>query len=437
MRISKSVLKAITLSSVLVLGGTYAFAAEHTDPAPHEATTPLQGNLDLSENGGYDPNPPSDLNKKTEINNSYFGISYVPETFDFGTTKLQDSVKEQSITTTNKNGKTFNIGVKDKRRLDTHTWSVNVKHSVRVDNGYQGVELKVPLVGDVKRNMNDGETPFGEEDLIEQVQKNNQDEVNKAENDYLMVTTEDKTLMYVNNGQFINGVYDLELGDVSLQIPDPSRVPEKTLGGNVNWTLANTPMKQHYLTEEIRNLFKDGNCKELKTEISSTQIKAAKESIDNIKDEQQKKYNQDYFNKYVDKQYVEWVATGQKCYGKDLSVASVKIIKNANNTRAGLFFEDSEGIGPHSYWGGRDYFVLTLKRDNQLLLNEHLKGDSKTRSKKSVELKPGDILEIYHAEGKNQRLKAYPEKYKVGSYSGSAMTLTFKIDSNFELETTN
>lgn len=66
MKISKAVLKAITLSSVLVLGGTYASAAEQNQANPSEATTPLQGNLGLSENGGYDPNPPSDLNEKQE-----------------------------------------------------------------------------------------------------------------------------------------------------------------------------------------------------------------------------------------------------------------------------------------------------------------------------------------------------------------------------------
>lgn len=275
MKISKAVLKAITLSSVLVLGGTYASAAEQNQTNPSEATTPLQGNLGLSENGGYDPNPPSDLNEKTGIKNSYFGISYVPRTFDFGITKLQDSIKEQTITTTNKNGKTFNVGVKDKRREDTQTWSLNVRHSINVDNGYQGVELKVPLVGDVKRNMNDGDTPFEADDLTEQVKKNNQNEVNKSENEHLMVTSEDQTIMYTNGGQFVNGVYDLQLGDVGLQIPDPSRVPDQTFKGNVTWTLTNTPMKQHYLTKEIRNLFKDGNCTTLKTDIRCQDVEAA------------------------------------------------------------------------------------------------------------------------------------------------------------------
>lgn len=436
MKISKAVLKAITLSSVLVLGGTYASAAEQNQANSSEATTPLQGNLDLSANGGYDPNPPSDLNKKTDIQNSYFGISYVPKTFDFGSTKLQDSIKEQTITTTNKNGKTFNVGVKDKRREDTQTWSLNVRHSISVDNGYQGVELKVPLEGQIKRNMNDGITPFEEEDLIGQVQKNDQNEVNKAENDQLMITSEDKAIMYANGGQFVNGVYDIELGDVSLQIPDPSRVSEKTLSGNVTWTLTNTPMKQHYLTEEIRNLFKDGNCKELKTSIDMNQVQAAEESINKIDNEDQKEYNRDYFDKNVKENFVEWYARGAVYKGKgDIPVASIKILKNSSHTRAGLFFKDLEKYKPHSGWKGRDYVKVILTRDGEPILDEHIKGDSQNQYNKQVEIKPGDILEIDHAEGKNQRLTAYPENYKVGSSSGRGMTLKFKINSEFKLET--
>ncbi|MCU7701136.1 hypothetical protein OM428_01750 [Enterococcus gallinarum] len=90
-----------------------------------------------------------------------------------------------------------------------------------------------------------------------------------------MVTSEDQTIMYTNGGQFVNGVYDLQLGDVCLQIPDPSRVPDQTFKGNVTWTLTNTPMKQHYLTKEIRNLFKDGNCTTLKTDIRCQDVEAA------------------------------------------------------------------------------------------------------------------------------------------------------------------
>ncbi|MBO6359124.1 hypothetical protein EY693_15585 [Enterococcus casseliflavus] len=435
MKHRNAVLKLITLSSLLLLGAPNSFAVENNQPDPSEATTPLHGNLDLSVDGGYDPNPPSDLNKKTGIKNSYFGISYVPETFDFGTTKLIDAVKEQRITTTKDNEKTFNVGVKDKRRQDDQNWSLNVKHTININNGYQGIELTLPLEAEVKRNMNDGLSQFQSGDLTDQIKKYGKEEVSKAELKTLTISSEDNSIMHTTGGQFVNGVYDLSLGNVTMNIPDASRVPEQTINGSVMWTLTNTPMKQKYLTEEIRSLFKDGNCKELKTWISSTQIKAAKESISKIQDEQQKKYNEDYFTKYVEKNFVEWFARGLRYYEKDISVASVKIFKNADSTRAGLFFEDLEWNAPHTSWSGKDYFSLILQRDNQIILNEHIKGDSHNQYKKSVELKPGDILEIYHAEGKGQRLSVYPEKYK--STNGRSITLRYIINDQFELESIN
>lgn len=437
MKISKAVLKAITLSSVLVLGGTYASAAEQNQANPSEATTPLQGNLGLSENGGYDPNPPSDLNEKTDIHDSYFGISYVPETFDFGTTKLHDSVNEQTITTTNKNGKTFNVGVKDKRRVDTQTWSLNVRHSINVDNGYQGVELKVPLVGDVKRNMNDGDTPFEADDLTEQVKKNNQNEVNKSENEHLMVTSEDQTIMYTNGGQFVNGVYDLELGDVSLQIPDPSRVPDQTFKGNVTWTLANTPMKQHYLTSEIRNLFKDGNCTTLKTDIRCSDVEAAKNSIETVQNTEQKEYNKSYFEKYVAPCFIEWDFYGNYNFGTDIYVGNAKYFKLADNSRAGIFFDKSTTRKPHDGdgWRNQEYIRFSVKRENTQILGRSFKASDTSIWTGSIEVKPGDTIEIFHKEGTGHRLTAYPNKYKpVEPFEAREATLKFKVKDDLSLE---
>ncbi|WP_195971930.1 WxL domain-containing protein [Enterococcus gallinarum] len=437
MKISKAVLKAITLSSVLVLGGTYASAAEQNQANPSEATTPLQGNLGLSENGGYDPNPPSDLNEKTKINNSYFGISYVPRTFDFGSTKLHDSVNEQTITTTKQEGKSFNVGVKDKRREDTQTWSLNVKHNISIDNGYQGVTLTIPTSGEVQRNMNDGVTPFEEGDLIGQIQKNSQNEVNKAENDHMTITTEDKTIMYANGGQFVNGVYDLELGNVSLQIPDPSRVPEKTLSGNVTWTLTNTPMKQHYLTEEIRNLFKDGNCTTLKTNIRCSDVEAAKNSIETVQNTEQKEYNKSYFEKYVAPCFIEWDLYGNYNFGTDIYVGNAKYFKLADNSRAGIFFDKSTTRKPHDGdgWRNQEYIRFSVKRENTQILGRSFKASDTSIWTGSIEVKPGDTIEIFHKEGTGHRLTAYPSDYKpVEPIEAYEATLKFKVDEDLSLE---
>ncbi|MCR1928068.1 WxL domain-containing protein [Enterococcus gallinarum] len=437
MKFSKTARTVITLSSMFAIGSTYAFANEQIQSELSEATTPLQGNLDLSENGGHDPNPPSDLNKKTEINNSYFGISYVPSTFDFGTTKLQDSVNEQTIITKHNEEKEFHVGVKDKRRGDTQSWSLNVKHNINIDNDYQGINLTIPTDGEVQRNMNDGITPFKEGDLVGQVQKNGQNEVNKTENEQLTITSEDKTIMYANGGQFVNGVYDLELGDVSLQIPDPSRVPDQTFKGNVTWTLVNTPMKQHYLTSEIRNLFKDGNCTTLKTDIRCSDVEAAKNSIETVQNTEQKEYNKSYFEKYVAPCFIEWDLYGNYNFGTDIYVGNAKYFKLADNSRAGIFFDKSTTRKPHDGdgWRNQEYIRFSVKRENTQILGRSFKASDTSIWTGSIEVKPGDTIEIFHKEGTGHRLTAYPSDYKpVEPIEAYEATLKFKVNEDLSLE---
>lgn len=431
MKFKHSLLKMVSLSCLLVLGSNYAVAAEMDLANPSEAATPLSGNLGLSVNGGYDPNPPSDLNKKTDISNSYLGISYIPQTFDFGSTKLKDDVQEQAVTT-NKGEKTYNVGVKDKRRQDTQQWSLNVKHNMSIDNGYQGVSLTVPITGDVERNLNNGMDSFQSNELTGQIKKYGSDEVKKAEKDELNITSEENTIMHTTGGQFVNGVYDLELGDVTLNIPDASRVPAQIIDGTVEWTLSNTPMKQSYLTEQIRNLFKDGNCKELKTTITSEDVKAAEASIERIVDKEQKEYNKSYFKKYVEGHFIEWYGRGiynlyfaKMCYFKDSTNSSAEVIFKKDKNQPNINFRSDEYMG------------VTVKRGNNLIMDEHIKGnDISGIYTKSVIVQPGDIIEIYHAEGKNQRLKTYPESYKTAGINkkGNEFILKYKVNSNLDLE---
>lgn len=435
MKFKHSLLKIVSLSCLLVLGSNYVVAAEMNSGDPCEAQTPVSGDLGLSEDGGYDPNPPSDLNEKTGITNSYLGISYIPQTFDFGSSKLIDDVKEQKVSTT-KGEKTYNVGVKDKRRQDNQQWSLNVKHTMSIDNGYRGVSLTVPINGDVKRNINDGVSDFQKSDLTEQVKKYDKDEVKKAEVDKINVTSTDNTIMHTTGGQFVNGVYDLELGDVTLNIPDASRVPAQEINGTVEWTLSNTPMKQSYLTQQIRSLFKDGNCKELKTTITSDDVKAAQASIDSVVDEEQKAYNESYFKEYVEDQFIEWYGKGIYYQGTgDISVARVNFYKNSTNNKVEMYVHNLEWYTPHSYWGGKDYMAITVKRGNQVLLDEHIKGDDHLIDTKTVELQPGDIIEIFHAEGKGNRLSVYPSQYKKGGMTnGNERTLKYRINSNLGLD---
>lgn len=436
MKINKILLGIITLSSTLGLRTNYIFASENDIANPSEDITSVSGILNLSDNGGFNPNPPSDLNKKTGINNSYLGIAYVPKTFDFGSTRLLDGVQKQVITT-NRGDKTFNIGVKDKRRDDTQRWTLNVKHNINIDNGHKGITLTAPITRDIKRNMNDGTENFKNSDLIKQVKKYGIDEVKKVEENTVTITLEDNAVMYNEGGQFVNGVYDFELGNIKLTIPDSSKVPEQTITGNVEWTLSNTPMKTHYLTTKIRNLFKDGNCKELKTDITVEQLKAAKASINSIQNDEQKKYNQEHFNKYVESNFIEWYGYGVAYAGMgDIPVIKVNLLVNANRTEAKLRLVDNDNYyKPHGYWGGRDYMYITLKRGGNLIVNQHILGDDLSKYDISAEVKPGDILEIYHAEGANRRLQVYPQSYKQqGITQGSSITLKYRMTEDFHLE---
>ncbi|WP_291293144.1 WxL domain-containing protein, partial [Enterococcus sp.] len=320
MRVSKAVLKAITLSSMLALGGTYASATEHTNPEPSEATTSLQGKLNLSENGGHDPNPPSDLNKKTTINNSYFGISYVPETFDFSSVKLEDTVGSQTINALKSKSteesrtseKTFNIGVKDKRRVSTNDWTLYAKLNSEIGEDTEGMSISIDSnTNKVKRNMNDGEKPFQPQDLTNQVEKTGKEEVAKM--DSVTLTQENKPVMYTTGEQFVNGVYDLELENVSLTIPDASKAKAQNISTSIQWTLESTPMKSDYIISEVKNLFKDPQCKKLKMDdLSYDMVQRAAEAIKEIQDPDQKKYNEEYLKVYVLDSYAEWTLKGFK-----------------------------------------------------------------------------------------------------------------------------
>jgi len=432
MKFKRSLLKMVTLSCLMVLGSNYVCASEVEQGNPDEVKTPLSGNLGLSENGGYDPNPPSELDIKTEINNSYLGISYIPKTFDFGSTKLKDDVQKQTVTTNN-GDKTYNVGVKDKRRQDTQHWSLNVKHNISIDNGYQGVSLTVPINGEVKRNINNGTSPFHENELTDQLKKYGQNEVKKAEDNTIDVTTQEKTIMHTTSGQFVNGVYNLELGNVTLNIPDASRVPAQTIEGNVQWNLTNTPMKQSYLTEEIRSLFKDGNCKELKKTITSDQVKAAEASIEKITNKEQQAYNRSYFSEYVEGHFIEWFGKGFY----DISFGKMCYFKDSTNSSAEILFHKIEQQGPHPFFKNQDYMRVTVKRDDIIVLDEHIQGnDNRAIYTKSAVVQPGDIIEIYHAEGKGRRLKTYPESYKSNGKNneGNELTLKYMVDSNLDLE---
>ena len=239
-----------TLLLASFLGGAKAFAEEvdKNTPNPESAQTTVTGQLQLSENGGFNPNPPSpNLNDKTGISNSYFGISYKPKNFNIGSDiKLADTNDEQHIvmqgqTSDQENTQSFHIAVKDKYRETTRGWVLNAKLEHAIDQEDLGISIKTKTVeNSVRRNINNGSDVFDEKHLIDQVKKDNQNiEVTNPEN--LEITTHDSEVMKAVGGRFLNGAYDLELPEVELYIPNASKVKAQELNTNVIWTLANAP----------------------------------------------------------------------------------------------------------------------------------------------------------------------------------------------------
>ncbi|WP_195513962.1 WxL domain-containing protein [Enterococcus sp. 1001283B150225_161107_E12] len=231
-----------------LLGGTGVLAEESAsnEATPQSATTEVTGELQLSDNGGFNPNPPSgELNEKTDISNSYFGIAYKPKTFNIGNeVKLADTNEEQNVvmqgqTTSEDNNQTFHIAVKDKNRLTNRGWTLNAKLANPIDEKNLGISIKSATVkNSVKRNINNGTDVFDSKHLIEQVKKDNTNiEVTNPEN--LEITTENVEVMKALQGKFVNGAYDLELPQVELHIPDASKVKAQSLSTNVTWTLTN------------------------------------------------------------------------------------------------------------------------------------------------------------------------------------------------------
>lgn len=233
-----------------LLGGTGVLAQEdvQSEVNPKTATTSVTGQLQLSEDGGFNPNVPSpSLNEKTTVpENSYFGIAYKPSTFNIGNIALADTNTDQFIVmqgqATEKSGSTeeaFHVAVKDKKREKNRSWVLNAKLETAIDQDNLGISIESKTIANsIMRNINNGNEQFQEANLINQVNKdNNGDEVtNKAD---LKITTTNTDVMQAVNGKFVNGVYDLKLPQVELHLPDASKTASQTLNTKVVWTLTN------------------------------------------------------------------------------------------------------------------------------------------------------------------------------------------------------
>lgn len=422
MKVTKSLLKMVTLSCLVVLGSSYSVNAE-VNADPDSVNTPLQGTLNLSENGGFNPNPPSALNKKTDIDKSYFGISYVPQTISFNKTALPDVVGTQEVSMVNQGG-TLNIGVKDKTREDGRSWTLTGKVNSNLSTNNAGIALKLESKRDVMRNINDGEQSFESADLIEQVKKSGNNEVNANKN--ITLNTESQSIMY-SDGYFVNGVYDYEVSDAKLIIPDVDQAIPENIGTTIQWNLESTPRKTDSLIQSLKNLFEDeGQYIKLKDFIPLNDIQGVENEINRLEDLQKKQINLEHYNRYVKGYFVQWDLKGDgRYYNSTTKFIGSDVKKNA---LLRIYRAGDRGTND-SRNPDATYLSIKVLRDDQIVKEySEIGSHNPTEEKLEVweDLQPGDIIE-YTTTAPSNKVGVFPNDYKENGTMQYRVTDQYKI----------
>lgn len=231
---------ATIIAGMSIMGGATTFAAEDSSQAS-SATTDVKAVFIAPET--QNPNPvgpdgvkPSDpeYNDKTDNKDldpqGNFGLAYVPKAFDFGTHELSEegTFKAKKVTS-------FDVGVKD-TTYGTTGWKVtatlsDLKNEKNED--LKGASLATTSDTTVKMNKNaGGDVAFTPSDLTPV----SDGEATTTGN--IAITNSESSVMSGTRGKIHKSVYNLGLGDVTLNIPDMSQVSTGTYSGTVNWNLA-------------------------------------------------------------------------------------------------------------------------------------------------------------------------------------------------------
>ena len=177
--------------------------------------------------------PSEEDNTKPGGDLTTFGIAYMPKEFAIKPTPLNDLGKQSIPITMNKR---FDVAVRDLRNTHTNS-SWRLEAQLRWESGKEltGASIQTSnIAGEVKKNENNGNDPFEESDLKSLI--NNEVEGKKSVN----ITTEAPTLiMLTSSSKIRNGVYNYNLGTVTLEIEETKNIRPDAYTGYVEWMLTN------------------------------------------------------------------------------------------------------------------------------------------------------------------------------------------------------
>ena len=171
----------------------------------------------------------------TKLNpNGSLGLAYYPSTFTIGSTDLHSSGQQEILIPKTDS---FNVGVKDRTRTK-NGWHVNVQ---LIWTGTSIPDAYIQTTnshGTVMQNISTGSGTYNSETDLQSLQGNDI----TGTKDYRITTTSNTIMKSTDGGSAVNnGVYDYDLGEAKLVIPDVSQVRAGTYSGQVEWNLVNGP----------------------------------------------------------------------------------------------------------------------------------------------------------------------------------------------------
>lgn len=173
--------------------------------------------------------PSQDVDNVKPGTTSIYGIAYMPKAFTIPSTKLTDETTQTiPINLTN----SYHVAVRD-QRMTQGGWTLQAQ-LVWDNNALKGSYIQTNNgKGEVKKNTNTGSADFQLNDLI------GNDETVTGEANVKIGTT--PTPIMTGQNVSHNGVYDYDLGQLSLVLENANTIQAGTYTGNINWNLTSAP----------------------------------------------------------------------------------------------------------------------------------------------------------------------------------------------------
>lgn len=234
-KMKKSLFLSAAFASAMLLGGQSVFAAQAgTAGTPSTAQTPVTSTLTAPTNPNPEP-PPGPVDPENPTGN--FGIAYRPSAMSFSETLTTGAMSIGAKTSTNAAYGSTHVGVLD-TTYETKGWDLTAQLNWN-GTAVPGATIK-STVGTVKENINDGQSAFNPAtDLV--TPGVGADAFTTPSSSISISSTGSQSVLKAAEGKVYTGTYDLELSNISLEIPNGKAVTAGAYNGTINWNLSLNP----------------------------------------------------------------------------------------------------------------------------------------------------------------------------------------------------